>query len=358
VTTRIHSSSRRIRVTITNLVLLLATLTLAPPQAAPQDAKPLPDRTNFLIEFQVKRPGLYRLAGAMADINAESKYTYTETITEISLDSDGRTKSTQQQVVEYIPTHLAGFIYERQTVKNGVPLTLKELDRQDRKHQENLAKAELTRQKWIDGAPQRAEDAKLEKEKQRQQFEKKLAANLDRQNLSGEARKAREREERETFEKIISGENKPTPAMSNSPILNVADFQLVRREIIDGHPTILLSFQPNPKYKGPTGDIEKMFQHTTGYVWVSEDDYQPVKIDLEVKDAIKFGLGLLAKIQPGSRGTFEWRKINNEVWLPYRQNFSAKVRILLVKGENIREIHEYSDHKKYVVSTEIRVDLR
>jgi hypothetical protein len=31
------------------------------------------------------------------------------------------------------------------------------------------------------------------------------------------------------------------------------------------------------------------------------------------------------------------------------------VRILLVKGQNIREVTEYSDHKKFVVSTEIKV---
>jgi hypothetical protein len=92
-----------------------------------------------------------------------------------------------------------------------------------------------------------------------------------------------------------------------------------------------------------------------GRAWVSEDDYELVKLEADISQAINFGLGLLAKIQPGSRGTFEWRKINNEVWLPYRADFAAKVRILLVKDQNIREVTEYSDHKKFVVSTEIRV---
>ena len=64
----------------------------------------------------------------------------------------------------------------------------------------------------------------------------------------------------------------------------------------------------------------------------------------EAKDAVLFFDNALAE-----------RKFNNEVWLPYRADFAAKVRMLLVKGLNIREVTEYSDHKKFVVSTEIKV---
>jgi hypothetical protein len=146
--------------------------------------------------------------------------------------------------------------------------------------------------------------------------------------------------------------------MENSLILNAADFQLVRREIIDGHSTILLTFKPNPKFQGPAGDFENVLQHVAGRVWVSEQDYVPVKIEAEITRTISFGLGLLAKVKPGSKATFEWRKINNEAWLPYKADFAANVRILLVKGENIREVTEYTNHKKYVVSSEIRVESK
>jgi hypothetical protein len=127
----------------------------------------------------------------------------------------------------------------------------------------------------------------------------------------------------------------------------------VRREYIDGQPLILMTFKPNPKYKGG-GDMEKILKHTSGRVWVSETDYELVKVEADVESSVNFGLGLLAKIQPGSRGIFEWRKINNEVWLPYRQDFTAKVRILLIKGQHMRELHEFSNYKKYTVSTQIK----
>jgi len=81
----------------------------------------------------------------------------------------------------------------------------------------------------------------------------------------------------------------------------------------------------------------------------------PIRICL--KDKLletAFGVGLLAKVQPGSNGVFEWRKINNEVWRPYREDFTAKLRILLVKGQHMRELHEYSDFRKCVVKAEIK----
>ena len=334
------------------------TLSLLLLQSLAPDTKPLPDRTSFLIEFQVKRPGLYKLAGAMNDVNVESQYTYTETSAEISLDSKGNTRSTKRQVVDHIPTRVPGYIYQRQIVKDGVPLSQKELEKQDKKHAEDLAKAEAARQKWRDDAPKRAEEAKKRTEEQRRQFEKNLAKELDKLKLEGDERKAREQKEREEFEAMISGSKKPEPKMEDSSILRAADFQLVRREIIDGISTILVTFEPNPKFKGPTGNMENILQHVGGQVWVSEQDYVPVKLEAEVKKPVTFGLGLLAKIKPGSKGTFEWRKINNEAWLPTRADFAANARLLLVKGMNIREITEYTNHKKYVVSSEIRVESK
>src|SRR5262245_8058508 len=132
-------------------------LSLVLVQSPAPDPRPLPDRTTFLIEFQVKRPGLYKLMGAMNDTNLESQYTYTETTIEASLDSKGKTKSSKRQVVDHIPTHVPGYIYERQIVKDGVPLSQKELEKQDKEHEEDLAKVEAARKRWRDDAPKNNE---------------------------------------------------------------------------------------------------------------------------------------------------------------------------------------------------------
>src|SRR4030095_14962745 len=118
-----------------------------------------------------------------------------------------------------------------------------------------------------------------------------------------------------------AAQNSRPPTMEDSSILQALDFQLVRREVIDGHQTILLSFKPKPKYK-PEDDLTKILYHTQGHVWVSEDDYEMVKIEAQVIDPLSFGLGLLAKVQTGSMGVFEWRKVNDEIWMTSQEDFT------------------------------------
>jgi hypothetical protein len=314
-----------------------------------QQEKPLPDRTNFLIEFQVKRPGIAKMFGPSDSHQLLAQYTYKETVSEMSLDSNGKTKKTKTEVFERIPTRLWGHIYRRQIVKNGVPLTQKELDKQDRQNEEFIVKEEANRKK------RQAESAKRQAQSQRKTDEI-IFKELDKLRLTGEERKIHEKRMRDNIAQALARSKAIPPKMEDSWILMATDFQLVRREVIAGVPTILMTFKPNPKYKSG-GDVEeKILQSTVGRAWVSEDDYQLVKIEAEVTSPINFGMGLLAKVQPGSKGVFEWRKINNEVWLPYREDFTGKVRILLVKGQHARELHEYSGHKKYVVSTELKFE--
>ena len=315
--------------------------------AALAQEKPLPDRTNFLIEFQVKRQGIWKMFGPSDDYKLLHQYTFKETVSEIGLDSSGKPKKTKVDVFERIPTRLFGYIRRRQTVKNGVPLTQKELDKQDREYDEFLIKEERNQKKRY------ADSARRNTEGERK-FEEALKKDLDKRGLTGEERQLHEQTIRDARKVGQAAAHAIPSKMEDSWVLRATDFQLVRREFIDGIPTILMTFKPNPKYKSGGETEEKVLQSTTGRAWVSEDDYHLVKIEADVTAPINFGMGLLAKVQPGSRGVFEWRRVNNEVWLPYREDFTAKVRILLVKGQHQRELHEYSDYRKYSVTTELK----
>jgi hypothetical protein len=95
----------------------------------------------------------------------------------------------------------------------------------------------------------------------------------------------------------------------------------------------------------------KVLQHIAGQAWIAEDDHELARLEAEIIDTISIGAGLLAKVQKGSRLTFERRKINDEIWLPVRVDASLSGRLLLLKGINQREVTEYSDHQKYTVDT-------
>jgi len=277
---------------------------LAWPASAQETGKPLPELKNFLEEFQVKRPGLYKpLMGE--NIDPTGQYTYTETCTETKLDSSGKAKSSEMDVYEIIPTGKPFDIFRRKTVKAGIPLSQRELDKQDREFMERMAK----------------QQAEAEKRKSETQAKPKQ-------------------------------EPPPNPPKQESMFLALYDFQMVGRETLDGRPVIRLTFKPKPGYT-PQNTLAKMLQHVIGSAWVSEDDYELARVEVEVTEPITFG-GILARIRPGSKAAMEWRKFNDEVWLPYKREFVANARLLLLKGMHEHESSEFSGFRKYSVDTKLK----
>jgi hypothetical protein len=263
--------------------------------AFPQEQeKSLPEQTSFMEEF---RKNLH------APDKLLSRYTYTENETEITLDSKGKIKKTETNVYHVFHGTEEWQTYERQVSKNGVPLTQKELEKQDRKERERVENETRKRASWSE-AKRKQEKAKAE------------------------------REERESTDDIFA----------------TFEYQLVRREMLNGVSAILVNFKPKKNYKPKTGDAKNL-QHVAGRAWIAEDDHQLVKLEAEVIDQIKIGAGLLAKLQKGSTLALELLKINDEIWLPVKFEMLLNGRLLLLKGLNMRIIVEFSEHKKFNVDT-------
>jgi hypothetical protein len=256
--------------------------------------KSLPEQTSFMEEF---RKNLH------APDKLLSRYTYTENETEITLDSKGKIKKTETNVYHVFHGTEEWQTYERQISKNGVPLTQKELEKQDRKERERVENETRKRASWSE-AKRKQEKAKAE------------------------------REELESTDDIFA----------------TFEYQFVRREMLNGVSAILVNFKPKKNYKPKTGDAKNL-QHVAGRAWIAEDDHQLVKLEAEVIDQIKIGAGLLAKLQKGSTLALELLKINDEIWLPVKFEMLLNGRLLLLKGLNMRIIVEFSEHKKFNVDT-------
>jgi hypothetical protein len=289
------------------LFLLLALF----PQSQPAE-KPLPELKTFLNEFQVKRPGLNKALGAwgLADIKFRSKYTYTEICTTYSLDSSGKIKSEDRNVYEVIPDSGPLALYRRQIVKDGVPLTEKQLAKQDREFKE-----------------------------QNQERTEQIQKASEKANAKPKPPK-----------------DAPPPQPKPAPVsifMTVFDFEIVRRESLAGYPAILLNFKPKAGVKSDD-QMGRFLVHMQGKAWVFEADYELIKVEVEVFEPISFGAGVLAKVQKGSKASMEWRKINDEIWLPYHREATASIRILLLKGWHESVVTEFTNFKKYVVDTELK----
>jgi hypothetical protein len=276
---------------------LLAAAFAIPVHPARQGEKPLPDKERFIQEF---RGALRRDAKLLAD------YTYTEKLTEIDLDSSGKPKKTTIQVYQVLHGAEEWQTYRRQITKDGKPQSAKELEKQDREEAERVAKEARKRAGWSES--KRKEELAKEQKK-----------------------------EREIMDDVFA----------------LYEVQLVRREVVEGRPMILVTYKARPNYK-PKTDEGKILRKIAGRAWIAEDDRQLARLEAETTDTISVGAGLLARVSKGSVFSFERRKVNDEIWLPTRAELMISGRLLLLKGLRQRQTVEYSDHRKYTVDTVVK----
>ena len=142
----------------------------------------------------------------------------------------------------------------------------------------------------------------------------------------------------------------PQPAPGGQLLHHRFDVRMTGRETIDGHDTIAFTLTPRPDAKPQTraGNIMRNF---SGRAWISESDYELVRLDVEAIDTVSIGFGLLARLHKGSQLSFQRRKINNEVWLPASAKYSLSARVglfaVLRRGGSV----EFSNYKKFSVDT-------
>jgi hypothetical protein len=258
--------------------------------------KPLPELSSFISEF---RKTLH------SDDKLLSQYTYTEKETSDTLDSKGNVKKSEINVYQVFNSEEDWKSFTRQIVKNGVPVSEKELEKKDREEKERVEK----------------ETNKRGKKSEAERHKDKAKA---------------DREEQEILDDVFAE----------------YDLQLVRRDILNGISTILVTFKPKADFKPKTRE-GKILQHIGGRAWIAEDDHELARLEAEIVDPISIGAGILAKLNKGSTLAFERRKINGEIWLPVKSEATLNAKVLMLKGYNLREVSEYSEHKKFGVDVQL-----
>ena len=136
--------------------------------------------------------------------------------------------------------------------------------------------------------------------------------------------------------------------------LRIYDIRMVGRESIAGYETIAFTFTPRKNAKPRTSE-GKVMRHFAGKAWVSETEYELVRLEAEAIETASFGLGLLARVHKGSKAAFERRKVNGEEWLPASASYTASARLFLLKRLRIGGTAEFSDYRKFAVETETKV---
>ncbi len=235
-------------------------------------------------------------------------YTFNETLEIVDLGKKGNPKKTQTMVYEVFPSTAEEITYRRLVSKNGKQVEEAKLRKQDKEHAEHL-------RKFAKKARKRGVSVQSELE-------------------AGEEEALR-KEERALHE-----------------VFRLYEFTIQGREFLGGHQTLVVAFTPRPEFKVTIKDV-KPLKKISGRAWISEDDYQLVRIEAETLGTIRFGLGIIAKLNKGARMAFQRRKINDEIWLPAEAHFQGTGRILVFRGFRFQARSEYSDYKKFSVGSSV-----
>jgi hypothetical protein len=136
----------------------------------------------------------------------------------------------------------------------------------------------------------------------------------------------------------------PKDQISFGEVFSKSRFKPLRWEDRDGYRTIVYAYEPK-SISTPKGSLEqKIAGDVKGQVWISPDEEQILRIEFTSVSSIGLGMGLLGKVK-NFEGFAEQKKIGNEVWLPSRQEYVAQGR-QLVSGFRIREVSEFSQYLK------------
>jgi hypothetical protein len=259
--------------------------------------RPLPDLKAFVPEVKKRLE---------TDQSLQSSYSYVETRRERKLDGGGRVTSESVKVFENYPGLPGEPRWERMISEDGKPVPAKDLEKQD-----------------------------LERREKAEEYARRLTSQPEKERTrqTREWDKAR-REMADTVDDIF----------------RVYDIRMMGRESIDAHDTIHFTLTPRPNANPQTRDGGIM-RHFTGNAWVSESDYELVRLNVEAVDTLGIGLGLLARVGKGARIAFERRKVNGEVWLPAAASYSFNARVALLKMLRRNATLEFSNYRKFAVDT-------
>ena len=232
-----------------------------------------------------------------------SNYSFTEKRTERKINDKGEVTEEKVSVYEIFPLPGGGAILKIIS-ENGVPLSPERAAKQDKKIAEDVAKYEAEREK-------------------------------------------RERKKREEAEKNKGREKKEADDdVTVAVFLRACEFVSPRRERLRDRDSIVFDFRPREGFK-PKTMAESIVTKLVGVVWIDPVDKEVIRLEAKLSDSFKVGGGLLASIRSGSAFAFEQTRMADGVWLPRYVQINVKAKVLLFKGIEANETHEFSDYRRF-----------
>jgi hypothetical protein len=220
------------------------------------------------------------------------RYAYKERRTELHMNPFGRLGTGDTLVTEVRPASDPRLTYRRVLERNGVALPNGELDRQEAEYRSRIAR-------------------------------------LAREDASADARRD-DQLARQRAQMVIDD------------VVNTLQFDVVRRELIGGKPTIVVSFAPKPDARPATkeGRLAKVFK---GSLFIDEASRELTHLNAVATDDVSFG-GFVAKVYQGTAAFVGRQQIEPGVWMPTKLTLTGEFRALFRRAR-IEHVVEWFDYR-------------
>ena len=238
--------------------------------------------------------------GVRLDYQLQKDFAYLEQRRDVKISRFGKVTIGPLRTFQVVPDPAPGHTYKRLIAENGVPLTAEELARRDAEHQKNLADAQER------------------------------------------ARKETPAERTERLEKAAAEQRQREQILDDAFRVYQATFE--SRTIVEGQPVLIARMTPrrDAEVKTREGRWMKQFE---GHLWLSEADYQVVKIDMQAVGDVTIGWGVVGRINKGSRILTVRRRFEN-AWLPAETTYEASGRTLIFRPFQFKVTTTFSDYKR------------
>jgi hypothetical protein len=135
---------------------------------------------------------------------------------------------------------------------------------------------------------------------------------------------------------------RPKEALLFGDIIGKSQFTPLRWEDVDGTRMVVYSFAPKTRPAQHGSENDKIAGDMKGTVWITADSAEIAR--MEFTSVSSLGLNFLVNVK-GFQGFVEQKKMNDGVWLPVHQDFTAQGREI-IKGFRIRQVNEFTDYLK------------
>ncbi len=236
-----------------------------------------------------------------------TEYSFIQKETAREINSKGEIKKETVKVLEVFP------IRHREPVmkllsENGVPLAGERATKEQKRVEEEFARAER------------------DKDKNEQKVEKRRA---ERRRKKGAQAKDGDDDDVD-----ISG------------FLRVCEFVSPRRERFHDREAVVFDFRPRPGFKSSNRQ-EDLISKLVGVVWIDPADKQVMRLEARLAEGFKMGGGLLVNLRPGAAFVMEQTRMVEGVWLPRMAQINLSVKVLLFGGGDYNQTIEWSDYKHF-----------